>query len=123
MEVFLPQEHKDFVRSPYGNLTEFIRFVHKLSKLANLGNLWRLVRRPLPVAAEVHARPGLQRQPNDAPNLLAVVIPAMALAIGTLLRVAGQIHARDVVMVADFGAAQPAKEALRAARAGDAVAV
>lgn len=64
----------------------------------------------LPIPAEIHARPRLQRQPDNTPDLPTVVVPAMTLAVGALLRIAGQIHARDVVMVPDLSAAQPAKK-------------
>ena len=47
----------------------------------------------------------------------------MPLTPRALLGIAGQVGARDVVMVPRLGPAQPAKEALRAIRAGDAVAV
>jgi len=82
-----------------------------------------LMRGPLPVSAEVHARPRPQRQPNHAAHLGAVAVLAMALPEGALLGVAGQIDARDVVMVPDLTPAQAAEEALRAIGAGDAVAV
>ncbi len=77
----------------------------------------------LPVTAEIHARPCLQRQPDHATNLGAVVVPAMPLTVCALLGVAGQIHARDMVMVPDLTPAQAAKEALGPVGAGDAVAV
>lgn len=47
----------------------------------------------------------------------------MTLTERTLLRVAGQVDARDMVMVPSFGPAQTAKEALRAVGAGDTVAI
>jgi hypothetical protein len=50
--------------------------------------------------------------------LRAIIVTAMALALSALLSVAGQVNARDVVVVANLGATQAAKEALSAVRAG-----
>ena len=67
--------------------------------------------------------PRRQRQSDNAPHLAPVVHPAVALLERALLRVAGQVSARDVVMVPCLGTAQAGEEAFRAVGAGDAVAV
>jgi len=79
--------------------------------------------RPLPIPAEVHAGSRLERQLHHGPRLGAVVIPPMTLTERALLGVASQIDASDVMMMADLTPAQAAKEAFRAVRASDAVAV
>lgn len=63
--------------------------------------LHRRLSRPLPVAAEVHARTVCQRQPNHPPHLRAVVHPPGVLAPCAFLGIPGEIGAGDVVMVAE----------------------
>jgi len=60
----------------------------------------------LPVAAEVDRRPAPHRQSDDAIDLLAVADAAEILPPGRLAGVADEIRPGDVVMMAEFTAAQ-----------------
>ena len=78
----------------------------------------------LPVAAPIYAGRRLHRQPHHAAHLRAVGDPPVILAPCALLRVANEIRAGDVMMVADLAAPQAGEEFLRAVRidaAGQAV--
>ncbi len=77
---------------------------------------WGGLFRPLPVAAEVHARLRRHRQCHHVANLSAVIGAAVILAPRAFLRVADQVGASDMVMMANFGATEAAEEPFRAIR-------
>jgi len=72
---------------------------------------------PLPIAAEINARTVFRDESNDQAELLAIGLAAMVIAPAGLSGVAANVDARDVVEMANLGAAQPAEKFLRAIRA------
>jgi hypothetical protein len=59
---------------------------------------------PLPIATEIDTRPVLHRQSRKAARLFAIRGAAVIFAPACLLRVAEQISARDMMVMADLGA-------------------
>jgi hypothetical protein len=66
------------------------------------------------VPAPIHRRLASHRQRHHPLNLPPAVHPAVILAPSRLLSVADKVCARDVVVVPDLGAAQPAEKFLGA---------
>src|SRR6478735_10209814 len=62
--------------------------------------------RALPVAAEVDRRPAPHRQPDDVVDLLAVADAAEILPPGRFAAIANEIRPGDMVVMAEFAAAQ-----------------
>jgi hypothetical protein len=72
---------------------------------------------PLPIPAEIGARLAAHREADDPRDLFAIRHAAIIFALRRLLRVAKQISAGNVVMVADLGAADAAEKFLSPIRA------
>lgn len=72
----------------------------------------------LPVAAEVDRRAGLRHQPDHDAELLAVTGPAVVFPERSLIGVAVQVEAREVMMVPDLPAADAREKGFRPVGAG-----
>ena len=72
----------------------------------------------LPIPAEVHARPRLERQGHHATNLPPVIIPAVILPPSAFLRIASEVSTGDVVVVPLLSPTHPGEETLSSIRAG-----
>ena len=74
--------------------------------------------RALPVTAEVDRRPAPHRQPDDAVDLLAVADAAEILPPGRFAGIANEIGSGDMVVMAEFAAAQTGEIGFRTVGAG-----
>jgi hypothetical protein len=91
-----------------------VGFFIDIAESASVGGLFIV---PLPIPAEINWWLSFHRQTCKAAHLCADINPAVIFTPWCLLRVAEQILASDMMMVADFGAAHTAEKFLGLIRA------